>query len=205
MAAVPRPSRFSDDDVLDAALAGVVAHGREVTVAQIAAELGGPVGSIYHRFGSREELLARLWVRCIHRFHAALLPVMDAGDAHASLVAAARFVVVYCDQHRDEALGLRLFSQERLLAIPGLPDGLRTLIAEVNDDLEARTVELTRGLYGRATQGALRRVHLASRITPYGMVRPWLGQAVPRQVADAAAASADAILRLGDPSAGASR
>ncbi len=193
-----RPARFSDDDVLDAALRAVAAHGPDATIAQVATELQGPVGSIYHRFGSREDLLARLWVRSVRRFHEALIPRLEAADSHDALVAGARFVVTYCDDQRAEAVALRLFDRDRLLAVAGLPEELRTRIRTVNDGVDDVVRGLTRRRYGRATASTLGRVHLATRVLPYGLVRPWLGQAVPAAVADAAEAGADAVLRLGD-------
>lgn len=193
-----RPATFTSEDVLDAALRAVVAHGPDATIAQMSIELGGPVGSIYHRFGSRDELLARLWVRSIERFHAELLPRYEHRDSHAALVAGARHVVTYCDAHTDEAVALSLAGQERLLRAPGLSGELHERIRTINDDLDEATRGLTRRRYGRATSASLARVHLATRVLPYGLVRPWLGQPVPPGVADAAEVGADAVLRLGD-------
>lgn len=195
---MPRPSRFDEDDVLDAALRAICRRGSDATIGQVAGELGGPVGSIYHRFGSREEIVARLWVRSIRRFHAALLPVLEGDDSHAALVAGARFVCSYCDEHPDEAIGLHLSGQERLLRAPDLPPELRDDIRTINDGLEERTRALTTRRYGRASARAVGRVHLATRVLPYGLVRPWLGRPVPADVVEAAGAGADAILRLGD-------
>lgn len=130
-----------------------MSDGRAAGISAIAAHLGGGVGSIYHRFGSREEILARLWLRSVERFQAGLFAVAARadGDPHDTLVRLAGHVPAYCRAHRDEAVAL---------------------------------------------------VELATRISPYGLVRPYLGRAVPRRVDEAVAVAADAILRLGDAAPG---
>lgn len=193
-----RPSRFTDDDVLNAALATLVSRGPDLTMAQVAHELSGPVGSIYHRFASREVLLARLWVRCVRRFQAGLLRRADGADAHEALVGAALHVPRYCRAHPDEAVGLRLHRQDRLLTDGKLSADLQEAVRTLNEDVDALAAGLARRRYGRRAAPDLRRVLLATRVLPYGLVRPWLGRDVPRELDPAVEAAADAILRLGD-------
>lgn len=194
---MPRPARFTDDDVLDAALAALVEHGPGVTVAQIARALGGPVGSIYHRFGSREDLLAQLWIRCIRRFHEGLLSLGGRDDPRSALVESARYVVRYCAAHPDEALGMRLHRQDRLARDGRVSPGIREGVATINEAVDRLLTELVRGHYGRADEADLRRGMLATRVVPYGLVRPWLGEPLPEGLEEAAVASAEAILDLG--------
>jgi AcrR family transcriptional regulator len=54
------------------------AHG--ATVEAISRASGAPTGSIYHRFGSRDELVTRLWMRAVRRSQAAFLEALDLGD-----------------------------------------------------------------------------------------------------------------------------
>jgi AcrR family transcriptional regulator len=63
-----RPAKFNTEQILDAT-AQLVAEGGPglATVAGIAERLGAPTGSIYHRFNSRDLLLARLWFRTVRR------------------------------------------------------------------------------------------------------------------------------------------
>lgn len=195
-----RTARFTDDDVLDAALDSVALRGREVTIADVAEALGGPVGSIYHRFGSREELLARLWLRSVARFQAGLFDLADAagadGDPHRLLVDLAVHVPRYCRSNVAEATALTLHRQSRLLR--QCPDGLVDQVRTVNDRLDALTVELAARRYGSTDTEFVDLVVTACRTAPYGLVRPHLGRDVPPGVDTAVAAAADAILRIGD-------
>jgi len=60
---MPRPEKFTEDQTLDAAGALVAASGpSSATIAAIAAAIGAPNGSIYHRFKTRDALLGRLWL-----------------------------------------------------------------------------------------------------------------------------------------------
>ncbi len=54
-----RKARFTKDDFIEAALNLIAAHGpAKVSMAAIAKEIKAPIGSVYHRFASREVLLA---------------------------------------------------------------------------------------------------------------------------------------------------
>lgn len=193
---MPKPARFTDDDVLDAALARVADSGPRTSVAEIARQLGGPVGSIYHRFSSRDVLIVRLWLRSIRRFQSGLVELAETADAHEALIAMAMHVPQYCRAHPDEAVGLTLYRQDRLLL--DCPVELRDSVSTMNDALIALGMDMTRRRYDSGSPDRLQWVAMATQVTPYGLVRPYLGQPIPREIDAAVAAAADAILRLGD-------
>jgi AcrR family transcriptional regulator len=73
---MPRPELHSEDAIMDAARAVILERGpRSTTIGAIASTCGAPTGSIYHRFDSIEELLARVWMRAIRRAQSELLDV----------------------------------------------------------------------------------------------------------------------------------
>jgi AcrR family transcriptional regulator len=171
-------------------------------MAEIAAQLSGPVGSIYYRFDSREELLVTLWLRSVRRFQAGLFRIVDrdfraARPVDTTLVSLARQVPAYCRHHPEEARALTLFRHQRL--VEECPDALRTEVESLNDRVDALARTLARARYGSATRRRLGLVELATRVTPYGLVRPYVGRPVPRVLDDAAGAAAQAILALGGP------
>lgn len=195
---MPRPAKFTDDDLLDAALAGVAHTGPAITIADIASRLDGPVGSIYHRFSSREVLIIRLWMRSVRRFQAGLFELADLPDAHEAMVAMALHIPRYCRAHPDEAASLTLYRQERLLT--DCPADVSEEVATLNDDLLVLMNTMTQRRYGQSGEQERQWVLMATRVAPYGLVRPYLGGPIPRSVDDAVATSTDSILRLGDPS-----
>jgi AcrR family transcriptional regulator len=57
--------------MLDAARDLLLARGSgSATIEAIADVSGASTGSIYHRFGSRDGLLTRLWIRAVYRSQA---------------------------------------------------------------------------------------------------------------------------------------
>ncbi|MCA1655082.1 MAG: TetR/AcrR family transcriptional regulator, partial [Pseudonocardiaceae bacterium] len=66
-----RTRLHTDERILDAARDLWLAD-RAVTTGGISERSGAPVGSLYHRFGSRDALLASLWLRTVRRFQEGL-------------------------------------------------------------------------------------------------------------------------------------
>lgn len=179
-------------------------HGPGATIGQIAASAGAPVGSIYHRFGSREELLIRLWIRGIRRFQNDLLQLRESPDAGLALESAAIHVPRFCRENPAEANVLTLYRQPALIS--SAPEGLRDTVVHLNDDVFEAMAQLASRFYGRATKHRLQIVRTACQQSPYGLVRPYIGRrdsttAVPTWLEDAVRASTRAILAIGGPQA----
>lgn len=193
-----RPARFTADDILDGAAVAVAAHGPGVTIAQVCAGIGAPVGSIYHRFPSREHLLSSLWLRSIRQFHEGLLATREIDEPREALLAQAVHQPRFCRAHPEVALAMSLYSQRQLLATG--PEGLHDEVAHLNDDIWALGRQQTQALYGTARGRTADVVALAVRQTPYGMIRFYVRgqQRIPRWIDEAVLAAAAAILDLAD-------
>lgn len=102
---MPRPSRYSVDDLLDAAAELLAGDGAAaVTMSAVARACGAPSGSVYHRFPSRAVLCGELWLRTEERFLTELLAALAGpGDRQQRCVAAARQVLAWCHKHPLEA------------------------------------------------------------------------------------------------------
>nr|WP_090345992.1 TetR/AcrR family transcriptional regulator [Mycolicibacterium malmesburyense]CRL78492.1 transcriptional regulator [Mycolicibacterium malmesburyense] len=147
---MPRPARFSADDLLDAAAALVAEQGpAAVTVSAVARAVGAPSGSMYHRFSGRAALCGELWMRTEERFLAGFTAALTRpGGTRARCVAAARHTVQWCREHRTEAAVL-LAGADALCAgdwPPELRDRrrrlhrrLRRLLAGVHTDADRLT------------------------------------------------------------------
>lgn len=191
-----RPARFSDDDILDGAAQAIADHGPTATIAEVARTIGGPSGSIYHRFASREELFARLWLRAVSRFHVDLLAAYKIEDPHLAVIASSRHIPVFCRQHPLDARAMLLYRQS-VLAASG-PQGVRSEAAHVNDEIDEAMADLVVRRFGEATARRSELLGMATRLAPYGMVRPFIGRPVPDWLDDAVAASSEVIAALGD-------
>lgn len=191
-----RPAKHDVSSLLDAAARAYLEHGRAVTVADVGRAAGAPTGSIYHRFGSREELLARLWLRSVERFHVGFAQACALPDAREAVVAAARHIPAYCRAHPVDAYAMTLFRQSQLVATG--PASVREEAATINDGIGQIAEELGARRYGELTERRRELLRTATRLSPYGLVRPYVGGDVPGWMEDAAAAAAEAIAALGD-------
>ena len=193
-----RPSKYTADDILDGALNAVALHGPQTSVADVSSAIGVTTGSVYHRFGSRDELFARLWLRSVRRFQAGLFELAEQEDAGLALIDSAVHVVRYCRHHREEALAMTLWRQPAL-ARTG-PEAVREEALHINDDYLSVTRALVARRYGRVTPRRMELVTAACQAVPYGLVRPHLaeGTEIPRWLDDVVRTAAGAIVGLGD-------
>lgn len=102
---MPRPARFSVDDLLDAALATFARDGAAgLTMAAVARQAEAPSGSLYHRFAGRDELVAALWLRTIERFQDEWVTALDAvEDPLDAADTATEVLFAWVDAHPAEA------------------------------------------------------------------------------------------------------
>jgi len=191
---VPRPAKFSEDLILDAATAVVARHGTGATIAQVATELGAPVGSLYYRIASREALMVSLWVRSIRRFQQGLLAAAAEEDPDRALTESALHVPRFCRAHPDVAAALVLFRHD--VAVRTAPESIRAEVVALNDPMLALQADLIRRRWGRVTSTRTRLVGIALRQSPYGLVRPYVGGVVPVWLDDVVEAATAGILGL---------
>jgi AcrR family transcriptional regulator len=178
------------------------AGSRNATIEAIADASGAPTGSIYHRFGSRDELIAKLWIRAVHRSQASFLAALERDSPREAALAAALSIVDFCEDHPADAQLLVGFRREDLIS--AVPEGpLADELAVLNRPVERALVQLARRLYGRRSRVALDRTLLAVFDLPYGAARRHLiaGSRLPRglraDLSSAVAAVIDEPLRDG--------
>ncbi len=168
---MPRPAKFTEGQILDAALRLVAEGGPgAATIAGIAGLLGAPVGSIYHRFTSRDFLLARLWIRTIKGFQKGFIEALEADDLDEAAFGAALYNVDWTREHLQEARVLLLYRREELAE--RWPEELGEELATINADVEAAVMNHAIRRYGKEVDAAaLRRVVFALVDVPYAVGR----------------------------------
>lgn len=195
-----RPRLHSDDQALDAALALFLSGGAgAVTTSAIASSSGAPTGSLYHRFGSRTDLLVELWLRTVRRFQTGLLAACSAAPPGVDrALAAASWTVDFVRSHPADARLLLACRREELLGTPTLSDHHLASLTTLNEPVAALLRQLAREIHGSANARALEAITLAVVDLPYGAVRRHLraGTAVHRAQLLAAV---QALLTSGPP------
>ncbi|HEY2398543.1 MAG TPA: helix-turn-helix domain-containing protein [Solirubrobacteraceae bacterium] len=168
---MPRPSIHEPDDVLDAARDLVLEAGpRAVGIRAIGERSGAPSGSLYHRFGSREELLARTWLRAVRRFQDGYLRALDAEDPHAAALEAAAWSIGFALANpRDTRL---LLEHSRLALMEGAArHPLADELAQINEPIVRAVHRLAMELYGEQDGDAVERVFYAVIDLPLAVLR----------------------------------
>jgi AcrR family transcriptional regulator len=184
------------EDILDTTRALVIesgAHG--ATIDAISWHSGAPVGSLYHRFGSRDHLLAEMWARAVRRSQAAFIAAARHPKPEQAALDAALSIYEFVRQYPADARLLASFRREDLLRDARRPALLREL-QQLNQPLEAAVTVLARRLFGRPTRRAVAQTLLATIDIPMGMVRRYLlaGSEVPEWLSEPLEAAVRAIL-----------
>ncbi|MGH9025619.1 MAG: TetR/AcrR family transcriptional regulator [Acidimicrobiia bacterium] len=192
-----RPAQFSTAAILDAARARVVEDGPgATTIAAIAAEVGAPTGSLYHRFPSRDVLLATLWLDTVERFQAGYLAAISEPDVRAAVRRARTFFFSWCREHLTEARLLLLHRREDLLRGDWPPE-VRDRAAAVTRDFDAGLRAFARRAFGSTDDVALRRARFAVVDLLFAGARGYLaaGTPPPPDVEALVQEAADAVMK----------
>jgi len=167
---VGRRSKYSSDLILDAAELLLADDGpAALSITRLADRLGAPSGSIYYRFGSRDLLVASLWLRAIQRFQDSLSAALDEPDPQRAARLMARQVLDWTRQNTVSAQLLMLHRSVDLLDGDWPADlaaqnlAQRRRVEQMIDDLCKRL-----GVPGAAER---RRVVFAVIDIPYAAVR----------------------------------
>lgn len=164
------PRKHETDVILDAARAIVLADGpRAASVAAIAKASGAPAGTLYHRFGNRDGVLAAAWLRALDRFQSRALAA-DAGTALDTAVAMAVAAVTFARALPDDARLLLTIRPSDLLDSPADQRFPQTL-ADMNAPLIDRLGGLAEQLYGSTEPRSVDAVARAVADLPYAVVR----------------------------------
>jgi AcrR family transcriptional regulator len=166
-----RPELHPTESILDAARGVVLDRGLgAATIDAIAESSGAPVGSIYHRFGSVDDLLAEMWIRAVRRSQESFATAAEDPDPFEAVVAAGLSVYDFCVEHPADGRLLLAYRPEDLAG--GRINGKqRAELVRLNDPVAAVVRNLARRLYGRVSRKSLDRVLTAVFDLPHGAVR----------------------------------
>ncbi len=175
-----RPELHSATGILDGARTIVLDGGAPAaTINAIASASSAPAGSIYYRFGSRDALLAELWIRAVGRSQGHFTAAIEStGEPRDVAVAGGLSIFDFASVEHDDARLLASLRREDLVRAP-LPLPLVARLRELNQPLERAVARLARELYGADTVAARELIALAVIDIPYGAVRRHLVAGVP--------------------------
>jgi AcrR family transcriptional regulator len=193
---MPRPSRFSTAQILDATATIVAARGPSAaTISAIGHVLKAPSGSIYHRFASRDLLLGRLWLSKAaffqNRFTAAL---SDSDPARAGLAAALSIPRAV----RDDFAGARimLLHQRDDFLDGDWPPDMAAEAIRLKHQVDDAMNDIARKLFGRVSSETSQRAYFAMIDVPLAVVRRHVAnnEMPPRSIEDLIARTYAALI-----------
>ncbi len=193
---MPRPAKYTSDDILDGVARVLVEKGAgALSIAAVSNALGAPSGSIYHRFPSRSDLLANVWLRSVKRFQSGFVEALGGDDVAASGVDAALFVARWTRENMWEAQVLLLFRPADLESDHWSPTLRRTATRLRNQLLRAI------GEWAARAGVSTERATFALVDVPYAGVRRHLRarQSPPTEMDELIADAVRALVEVGAP------
>jgi AcrR family transcriptional regulator len=166
-------AHFEHADFLDAARTLTIEHGpAAVTVGSVTQHLGAPVGSFYHRFASRDVLLAELWLATVLEFQKGFVAAVEARDG----LAAALHTPQWARANLEGACFLLLHHRDDFVR-GEWPDALKQRVADQARQVESCVKRFARETLGSADSTHLRRASFVLLEVPLAAVRPHLRRA----------------------------
>ena len=185
------------DDLLDVA-EQIVTSGDPsgLTLRSLAAAAGASNGTIYHAFGSKDVLLARLWLRSWCRLGDLMAEAMGERSADSTgedaVVAVALTPVEFV--RRFPASARLFFAQRRdQLFSADLPPEIETELSSVQEKFVEVLIALARGVWDRGDRIAVEAIAVCVVDLPGGILRRCLLER--READEATAARLEAAVR----------
>jgi AcrR family transcriptional regulator len=172
---------FEDADFLSAARALAAASGpASVTVTSVTQRLGAPTGSFYHRFASRDVLLANVWLGTALAFQTDFVAAIKAGDG----LAAALHTPIWVRSNFEEARAFLLYHRDDF-AHGNWPQDLKDRVVRQGRRVDAAYKRLARDTFGGGGANELRIARFILAEVPKAAVGPYLRQGiVPPTIVD---------------------
>jgi AcrR family transcriptional regulator len=188
-----RNAHFNNENFIDATLKIAAEQGpAAVTIAAVAGAVGAPVGSVYHRYLSRDVLMTDVWLRVVESFQEEFLSMLEKGEG----LKAALHTPQWVRRHPAEARILLLYRREELVA-GGWPEDLKSKVLGIARRLNDGISDYTARTFGKAGRKEVRQVVFAIIDVPYAAVLRYIrqGKKPPRAVEDHITKTYNAIMR----------
>jgi AcrR family transcriptional regulator len=136
--------------------------------------LGAPTGSFYHRFASRDVLLANVWLGTALAFQTDFVAAIKAGDG----LAAALHTPVWVRSNFEEARAFLLYHRDDF-AHGSWPQALKDRVVRQGRRVDAAYKRLARDTFGGVGANELRLARFVLAEVPKAAVGPYLRQGIP--------------------------
>lgn len=164
-----RKAHFQHEDFLGAAIKIIAKDGPgALTIVSLAKRINAPVGSIYHRYASRDALLAEVWLTIIESFQNDFLKLLSNDGLQATLSC-----LEWVRRHPSEARIMLLYRMHDLTA-GKWPQDLQKRARRLDKELHNAVNVFIKKEFGEVTPENTDRAIFAIYDAPIGIIRRYL-------------------------------
>jgi len=186
-----RKARFKNEEFIDSAIQIIAEEGLDaLTIYELSTRVTAPVGSVYHRFPSRDALIAALWLHIIESFQSEWLKILQKDGLKAML-----FCIEWVRSHQNEAKVLLLYHIDDMTT-GEWPEDMKERAQRLNIEMQEGIAAFTKKHFGRVTKENIDRTLYAIHDAPMGILRRYMrdNEMPPRYVADFILETYDAVM-----------
>ena len=164
-----RRAYFKHGDFIEAAIELIAEQGLgALTISALSKRVKSPVGSVYHRFLSRDALLAELWLTIVESFQKEFLKKLKRDGLQAAL-----YGLQWVKEHPNEGRVLLLYRREDI-ASGKWPIDLQKRAQNLTKEMDEGIRLFTQQQFGRVTRETIDRTLFVLRDAPGGIIRRYL-------------------------------
>lgn len=186
-----RKAYFKNEDFLDSAIKIISEEGLgALTIAGLSTRMTAPIGSVYHRFPSRDALIAELWLYIVESFQSEWLKILQTDGRQATI-----FCVEWVRNRPNEARVMLLYRIDDLIS-GEWPKDLQKRAERLFKQLQDGIAAFTKRQFGKITNEYIDRTIYALHDAPMGILRRYMqdNKMPPKSVANLILETYDAII-----------
>jgi AcrR family transcriptional regulator len=186
-----RKAYFKNEEFIDSAIQIIAEEGLgALTIAGLSTRMTAPIGSVYHRFPSRDALVAELWLNIIESFQNEWLKILQMDGRKATV-----FSMEWVLNHPNEARVMLLYRIEDLTS-GDWPKDLQKRAQRLFKELRDGIAAFTEKQFGKVTTEYIDRTLFAIHDAPMGILRRYLeeNKIPPKSVADIILETYEAVI-----------
>jgi AcrR family transcriptional regulator len=176
-----RKAYFKNEEFIDSAIQIISEEGLgALTIAGLSTRVTAPIGSVYHRFPSRDALVAELWLYIVESFQNEWLNILQTDGLQATL-----YCLQWVRSHPNEASVMLLYRINDLTS-GEWPKDLQKRALRLSRELHEGVASFTKKQFGSVTKEYIDRTLFAIYDAPMGILRRYLqeNKIPPKSVAD---------------------
>jgi AcrR family transcriptional regulator len=186
-----RKAYFKNEEFLNSAIQIIAEEGLgALTIAGLSTRITAPIGSVYHRFPSRDALVAELWLNIIESFQNEWLKILQTDGLRATL-----FCMEWVRSHPNEARVMLLHRIDDLTS-GEWPEDLQKRAQRLFKELREGVASFTKKQFGSVTKENIDRTLFAINDAPMGILRRYMhdNKIPPESVADLIRETYEAVI-----------